>query len=173
MKGEKKKLKIRRKYNPSDVITIFTKAGTSVVPVFSLSEDESKVVVVGKKNIAKEVDSFRDSTDINVILHQLSVNDTSMFERLQNGDFTAKEGMFFDSTVFPRTIREYKNMVSITNEVYNNLPKEITSQFNSIDDFVKSDDSKLKSVFDSYRVKIEAQNNENTEIIDNTQKGDI
>lgn len=164
-------MKVRKHYMPSDE-TIYTKTGTDVVSVFTLSEDETKIVPCGKKNICKEVNSYRDSTDINVILHQLSINDSTMFNRIREGEFTSKEGAYFDTTVFPKTIHEFNRMVEISNKAYNSLPKEITDQFNSIDDFVKSDDNKLKAIFDSYNAKL-IKNNETVENNNTEEKGDI
>lgn len=141
-------MRIKRFFDAPTII--YTEAGTSIVPVFELSEDETCVIEVGKKDIRKEVDSFRESTDINVILHHLSIGDYTMLARIKEGEFNSGENNYFDSTIFPQTLEEYHRMVQATTSYYNSIPEEIRSQFNGIDDFVGSSDDRIQSIIDSF-----------------------
>lgn len=146
-------MRIRKRYNDPQP-TLYTITGTEIVPVFALNEECNKVVEVGKRNVRKEIDSFADSTDINVILHQLRVGDSSIIERIGAGEFSAKEGQFIDTTFIPDTLEEARKLNQNIRDIYNSIPEEIRNQFNGIDDFVGSSDDKLQSIFDSYNAKI-------------------
>lgn len=145
-------MRIRKRYNEPQN-TLYTTTGTAIVPVFALNEECTKVVQVGKKDVRKEIDSYADSTDINVILHQLRVGDSTIIERIGAGEFQAKEGSYFDTTIIPDTIEEARKLNQNIKDTYNSIPEEIRNQFNGIDDFVGSNDDRLQSVFDSYNAK--------------------
>lgn len=143
----------RNKYNPDDRVRIYSKAGTDIVPVFALSDDETMVIQVGKKSVRDEINSFKDSTDIEVIQKQLLCGNETIANVFNSGGFIAPENAFFDDSLFPQTMSEYKKIMAKAMSSYNSIPKEIRDQFNSINDFINASDDKLQTVFDNYNAK--------------------
>lgn len=155
----------RNKYNPDDRIRIYTEAGTDIVPVFVLNDDQSAVIEVGKKSLREEINSFKDSTDYEVICKQLLVGNQTVTEAFNNNGFVAPANAFGDASLFPQTMSEYKRIMSSAMAKYNSIPEEIREQFNSVDDFINASNDKLQSVFDNYNAKLLAKNNSNVDFV--------
>lgn len=87
-----------------------------------IGEDgELELVSDGKTSLYAEIQSHKDSVDINLII-----------QRYKNGDVTAlnqRTPQYFDSTNMPKTMAEALNMVLDAEREFNEMPVEIKSKF--------------------------------------------
>lgn len=147
----------------------YIEAGTDIVPVFVLSDDETYVIEVGKKSLRDEINAFKDSTDINVIQKQLMVGNETVTEAFKSGGFKAPENAFADSSLFPQTMAEYQKAMRKAIGTYNSIPEEIRNQFDSPYDFANASDDKLQTVFDNYNAKLQSKDNS---VVENEKVGE-
>lgn len=98
--------------------------GETVVPRFELrigDKGEQILVEVGKRNLAAEVNAWKESTDISILM-----------TRFRNGDLTAldqRKGEFIDVTEFPKTNRDVLNQVIEGRKLFDSLPVEVKKNF--------------------------------------------
>lgn len=155
----------RNKYK-LDPHKFHSEAGTDIVPVFVLNDVGDKVIVCGKRSISEEVNSFAESTDINVIKKQLVCGNETIAEAFRSGMFAAKPEVFGDATIAPQYFTEYQRSMRIAREKYNTLPESIRKEFDSIDDFINADPDRIKTIIDNFNASLEVES-------DNTiKKGD-
>ena len=132
-----------------------SEAGTDIVPVFVLNDVGDKVIQCGKRSISEEVNSFADSTDINVIKKQLVCGNETIAEAFRSGMFAAKPEVFGDATIAPQFFTEYQRSMRIAREKYNTLPESIRKEFDSIDDFINASPDRIKTVIDNFNASLE------------------
>ena len=100
-------------------------AGSRFKPTYKMSVDEDgkrSLKVVGKVDLYAEIQSYKDSCDINYIL-----------ERFANGDQTALsrvQGIYGDFSQMPTTYAELSQRVIDAENLFNSLPLEVRQQFN-------------------------------------------
>lgn len=83
-----------------------------------------KLVKVGESDLYEEIQSHRDSVDINKILERC----------LNTGDFSVLNVMpsrFMDTTSMPKTLAEAHSMIKDAENYFNKLPVEIKNQYNN------------------------------------------
>lgn len=74
-------------------------------------------------DIKKEINSYRDQTDMSYILSRLMVGDDSVL--------TSKVPMYGDFTQFPRTYAEMLQLVQSGEDAFNALPADIRLKFDN------------------------------------------
>lgn len=88
---------------------------------FRIVEGVETLVKTGETDVYERIQSFADSTDINIIL-----------ARYLNGDITAlnqSNGAYFDATNYPKTYAELYDRVKAAETVYNNLPDKVKEKY--------------------------------------------
>lgn len=99
-------------------------SGSPIVELFHGVVNESgdlELVSDGKTSLYAEIQSHKDSCDINLII-----------QRFANGDVSAlnvRQGQYFDATEMPKTMAEALNMVIEAERQFNELPVETKSKF--------------------------------------------
>lgn len=115
-------MKFRTQY---DRVAIVSNSGTRFHPTYKLKYDEdgcTTLVETGKIDTYEQIQSWKDSCDIKVIL-----------ERFANGDMDAlnrKTPMFGDFTSTPQTLAEHLQLLRDAEESFRGLPLDIRAQFN-------------------------------------------
>lgn len=112
---------IEIKYSESE---IFTEPGSRYRDVYTpdISKDGViQLVVTGKEDLVEYMNSFRDSTDPEILI-----------ERFMNGDASAITGgnpMFLDLLGAPKTLAEAYALNMRAEKAFENLPVSVRNQF--------------------------------------------
>lgn len=118
---------LRNKYaKVSDPNVFHTPVGSDTRIVYSSKVTPNGNVILtptGKTNIQEEIDSFRESTDMAFILHQLSVGNTSVL--------TNKQMMFGDFTETPADLAEALQVMIDGEAAFNKLPLDVRQKFDN------------------------------------------
>lgn len=104
--------------------TFYSNPGSPFRKVFKLKvmEDGSKdLVCVGEYNFYDEIQSHKDSVDINNILDRYARGDISVLNRVASvyGDFTS----------MPTTLGELSQRILDANDLFNNLDVDVRREF--------------------------------------------
>lgn len=78
---------------------------------------------VGVEDINAFIQSFRDSTDINVILKRFELGDTSVLN--------VQRGIYGDFTKAPKTLSEFLNAQIKAKSIFDKLPGDVKASFNN------------------------------------------
>lgn len=106
--------RLRRASNP----------GRREADIFEPEFDENghyELQKVGKVNIYDEIQSHKDSCDINLIIKRFANGDTTALSKAQ--------GSYFDATQMPGTYAEMLNTVIRAENHFNNMPLEEREKF--------------------------------------------
>lgn len=95
--------------------------------------DGDHLVTAGYEDTQALIDSYRDSTDLNVILSRITAEE---YDRLVNS-----RRIFMDTTAFPQTLADIKNQYMDSVEMFNSLPDEVKSELGTLAKFSKMSDS--------------------------------
>lgn len=128
--------------------------GDKIVDTYVLDEKTGNLVFAGKDNIYEYIQSFKNSTDINIILKQLEVGDDSRLH--------AKKGMYLDVSNLPKNATELHKSSIYARTQYNNLPQELRDKFGSFDEFINADGNFVRNVLDDYNNQLSLSNNDST-----------
>lgn len=77
----------------------------------------------GKENIQEIINSHRDTCDMNFILHQLNLGNTSVLN--------VREGFYADLTGAPKTMAEALQIMIEGEQAFNQLPVEVKQKFDN------------------------------------------
>lgn len=105
-------------------VRINANPGTREKVMYSPVFDENGVMELvesGRENLYDYIQSFKESTDINVILRKYANGDTSALAKTQ--------GSFLDITGMPTTYAEMLNTLIGAENVFNGLPLEEREKF--------------------------------------------
>lgn len=108
-----------------DTSSIRTSSGSGIEPVYSLVLDDKGVETVqqtGQRDIYSEIQSFRESTELSVLL-----------QRYAQGDVTAlnqKVGTFMDLVDMPKTYAELFQRARDAEITFMQLPADLKEIFN-------------------------------------------
>lgn len=103
---------------------VFSEVGSPERTLYGSHFDERgriELEETGKENIYDYIQSFKDSTNIHVILKRFANGEKEVLERVQS--------TFADVTDFPVTYAELLNTVNDGEAFFNSLPKEVRAQF--------------------------------------------
>lgn len=121
----------RTKYEP---IKIVSESGSPFAATYKLKYGEdgsADLVIVGKVNVDEQIQSYRNSCDIQVLL-----------ERFANGDVTAlsKTPSFYaDLSDMPQSLAGYLQLIHDASEAFNSLSVDVRAKFdNNPDKFFAS-----------------------------------
>ena len=98
-------------------VRVISNSGSREKITYSPVFDENGVMELvesGRENLYDYIQSFKESTDINVILKKYASGDVSALAKSQ--------GSFFDCTGMPRTYAEMLNTVIAAENTFNSLP---------------------------------------------------
>lgn len=108
-----------------DTSGIFTSAGSGVEPVYSLVFDDNGVELVqktGERDVYSEIQSYRESTELSVLLSRYAQGDTAALNQ--------KVGSFFDAVDMPKTYAELFQRARDAEIRFSQLPADLKSLFN-------------------------------------------
>lgn len=84
---------------------------------------EIQLTASGKEDIQEYINSFRESTDMSYILHQLSLGNTAVLNQ--------KQMLFGDFTECPESLAEAQQMLIDGENAFYKLPLDVRQQFNN------------------------------------------
>lgn len=99
--------------------------GSRIHPMYTAKYDVNGSMYLeqtGEENIYDQIQSHKDSVDINVLL-----------KRYQNGEvdvLSKVQGIFTDVTGMPRTFAEMLNIVNDSRAAFDSLPVDVRAKFN-------------------------------------------
>lgn len=78
---------------------------------------------VGKESLSEYIQSFKEMTDINLILKRFELGDLSVLN--------AQHGVFADFTQAPKTLHEFLNAQIQANQIFERLPADLRNSFDN------------------------------------------
>lgn len=79
------------------------------------------LVCVGKESIHDYIQSFKESTDMNVIMKRFLLGDTSVLN--------VNSGVYANVVGAPKTLAEFLNAQITSNQLFDKLPSDVRSAF--------------------------------------------
>lgn len=79
------------------------------------------LVCVGKESIHDYIQSFKEATDINVILKRFLLGDTSVVN--------VNKGVYANVVGAPKTLAEFLNAQILSNQLFDKLPVDVRAAF--------------------------------------------
>lgn len=110
----------------SDHSRFFCDPGDPIVPTYSLVYDDDGtpgLKETGKTNLYESIQSYRDSTDIHVLLDRYRNGEVDVLSRVQ--------GIYADFTEAPKTFADMLNLVNAGKEYFDSLPVAVKQQYNN------------------------------------------
>lgn len=89
-------------------------------------------------DIQEEIDSFKDSTDINLIVTRFTNGDLNAIRNI--GVLDSEDKSIVDITVFPENIHDLHYATEVSEQFYNGLSDEVKSIYPTADDFYNNFD---------------------------------
>lgn len=139
-----------------DDFKVESKTGERIEPIYSAHYDEDGVLVLmqtGKRDVYDEIQSHKDSVDINVIMKRFQSGDTAVLNRVQ--------GIYADYTGFPKDYQGILNTVVDAEQIFAALPVDVKNHFgNSFSKWLVAGgmiDFDYQAVVDSVRVPAEKE----------------
>lgn len=117
--------RIRKTSNPGDPIA-------SEFGFRKDSKGNDVLVETGKYSLYDEIQSYKDSVDLNKIIERFRITgDVNLLNQ--------RSGFYGDVSEFPKTYAEFLNTANIAREEFAKLPADIRAKFdNSVDKFIAS-----------------------------------
>lgn len=109
--------------NPNDFVT---DSGSRVKTLYSAKVTPNGEILLspsGKEDIQDYINSFRESTDMSFILHQLSLGNTAVLNQ--------KQMLFGDFTEVPESLAAAQQMLIDGEEAFYKLPLDVRQQFDN------------------------------------------
>lgn len=116
-------MKFRNKY---DRKVVFTCHGNEIEEEYELQVTEKGIkepVKVGEINVREEINSHRDSVDLNLLIARFNAGDTEALNR--------RAASYFDATELPKTLAEAYRIAENGKNVFDKLSPEIKEKFNN------------------------------------------
>lgn len=107
--------------DPSEFISC---CGSGVVPQKELrisDSGERVLVIVGKRDVLAEVQSWKESCDISLVFARLRAGDPSALNQ--------RKGEFIDCTAFPKNNRDMLNQVLAGRRLFDSLDPDVKKRF--------------------------------------------
>lgn len=102
-----------------------SKVGSRMQPTYKMHVDElgrRELRKVGEVDLYAQIQSYKDSVDINVLLQRFARGDESALSKIQ--------GVYGDFTQMPKTYAELAQRVIDAENIFNHLPIETRREFN-------------------------------------------
>lgn len=105
-------------------IRFYSKAGegTAIEYAYEIKEGIKKLIPIGKKDVQSEIDSYRESCDINVIVARFMAGDTEALNQVK--------GFYADMKSMPKTYAEWFERYQECENMFNALPADVKEKFN-------------------------------------------
>lgn len=103
----------------------FTNAGSRIHEIYVGKYDENGHMFLektGEEDIYAQIQSHKDSVDINVLMKRYANGETDVLSRVQ--------GVFADVSGMPRTYAEMMNLVNDSTSAFESLPVDVREKFN-------------------------------------------
>lgn len=117
-----------------DRTRVVSRSGDSIIPVLSAEVDSDgsfKLVKTGEKNLYAEIQSHRDSTDINLIMKRFELGNDSVLHKTQ--------GFYADIVDFPKTYAEMQQRFLDAQAAFDGLSLSDKEKFNmDVNQFISS-----------------------------------
>lgn len=129
-------------YNHTSAADFPTPAGEDVVVDYTLSVNQygvKELVRTGSHSITEYINSFADSCDINKIIEKCVLTNDYTPLNLDLLSKVASDGLV-DTTMFPRTLREVRQLYNDGVSVFNSLPEDERSKYSTFEQFISSYD---------------------------------
>ena len=107
-----------------------TECGNGFIDDFAykIVDNTKTLVKIGKHDVQAEIESFKDSCDINMIVARFVAGDDSALNQVQ--------GFYADMKSMPKTYAEWHEKYTECENFFNRLPVDIREQFNhSVSEF--------------------------------------
>lgn len=115
-------LEFRTQYDRKEVFSV---PGEFDHPDYQLrvdSKGKEELVEIGRIPTYQQIQSFKDSTDINLIMARYAMGESDVLMQ--------RQGAYFDATVFPKTFAEMLDSITRGEQIFNSLPLDIRKEFN-------------------------------------------
>lgn len=111
---------------------MYSNPGSHFENVYELRivDGREKLVKTGQTNVYEHIQSFADSTDINVLIQRFMNGDTGALNQVQ--------GQYFDSTQYPKTYAELYERVKAAEKVYDHMPSVVKEKYSSAQAFFEA-----------------------------------
>lgn len=116
-------MEFRNKYERK---VIFTCHGNEIEEEWELQVNEKGIkepVKVGEINVHEEINSHRDSVDLNLLIARYNAGDTEALNK--------RVASYFDATEMPKTLAEAYRIAENGKNVFEKLTPEIKEKFNN------------------------------------------
>lgn len=103
--------------------------GTRTVPERTASVDKNGVIslkVTGERDIYSEIQSHKDSCDLNIIVDRILHGDAYAAEKLR-----AREGIYGDFAMLPKSYMEFCNQLLAAEDYFSKLPIEEKEKYDN------------------------------------------
>lgn len=110
----------------SDPHDFITDAGSNIHKLYNprvYKDGRIELEENGEEDIQEMIDSYRDSTDMSFILHQLAIGNTSVLNQ--------KSPMYGDFTQVPKTLAEAQQMLIDGEAAFMQLPLDTRQRFDN------------------------------------------
>ena len=103
---------------------VLSNHGNPIVTTYRAAINKDNVmelVEAGKFNLYEDIQSHKDSVDINAIIERAAAGDMSVLQR--------RQPLYFDATEFPSTYAEMYQKIIDATEYFERLPLEVREKF--------------------------------------------
>lgn len=97
--------------------------------------DGDHLINAGFEDTQALINSYRDSTDINLVLSRITEEE---YDRIVNS-----RRVYMDTTSFPQTLADIKNQYRDSEFLYNGLPDDVKKELGSLSKFSKMSDDEF------------------------------
>lgn len=115
-------MKFDTKYRKSVRFNCKSGDGTAVEYAYEIKDGIKKLIPIGKKDVQAEIDSYRESCDINVIVARFMAGDENALNQVQ--------GFYADMKSMPKTYAEWFERYQECENMFNKLPVDVREKFN-------------------------------------------
>lgn len=122
---------IKRQRKPEH---FYSPAGSDERELFIMDGDH--LINAGLENSQAIIDSYRDSTDLNLLLERISEEE---YDRL-----VSSRQVFMDTTAFPQTLADIKNQYNNSVVLFDSLPEDVKKELGTLNKFSKMTDSEFE-----------------------------
>lgn len=98
--------------------------------------DGDHLINAGVENTQAIIDSYRDSTDLQLLLERITEEE---YDRL-----VSSRSVYMDTTQFPQTLADIKNQYNNSVVLFDSLPEDVKKELGTLNKFSKMSDSEFE-----------------------------
>ena len=122
----------------------YCSSGSPIKDLYILDND--KLVHCGIENSQEIIDSFKDSTDIKLLISRIAEGEYDLLVK--------RQGYFIDTTLFPKSVVDAQNSIRMSKAMYDSLPEDIKTEIGSFSKFSKWSDSDFDSFIEKHKFTV-------------------